>query len=109
MNNKEFKKKNPFENDMKKRFLSVILAVLMVFGTFSVFAEDAVQSITVYVSVSNHGEIAKDKNGSDMACRELALDGNTVYTLDDAFLAMHELPNLLCNFFQKGLAKNMME
>ena len=75
---------------MKKRFLSVILAVLMVFSTFSVFAEDLAENITVYVSVSKYGEIAKDKNGSDMVCRELTLEGNTVYTLDDAFLAMHE-------------------
>lgn len=76
---------------MKKRFLSVILAVLMVFSTFSVFAEDLAENITVYVSVSKHGEIAKDKNGLNMACREIALGGQASYTLDDAFLAMHEI------------------
>ena len=57
-----------------KKFLSIILAFVMILGSFSVCAE-GVENISVYLSVSKYGELVTDKDGNAVACVEIALDG----------------------------------
>lgn len=74
---------------MKRKILSLILAICVLFGTLPAFAEGA--DITVYLSVSRYSELVSDKNGDLMAYREVELSGKDSYILDDVFFAAHEL------------------
>ena len=74
---------------MKKRLLAMILAVVMATGLVPVLAEGIETEVTVFVSVSQYGEIVKDRNGNDMVYQPVTLTGKEDYTLDDVFLAAH--------------------
>ncbi len=74
---------------MKKRILATILAVIMMIGILPVLAEDG--NITVYLSVSRHGEILQSKDGQAMVYLPVTLTGKESYCLDDVFLAGHIL------------------
>lgn len=76
---------------MKKRFLSLILALILMISITPIYAEDTAEGITVYFSMSKYGEIVKDKNGNDMAYVALNLSGKSSYILDDAFVAAHAI------------------
>ncbi len=73
-----------------KKVLSIILAFVMILGSFSVCAE-GVENISVYLSVGKYGELVTDKNGNTIACALIELDGKESYNLDDVFLAAHSL------------------
>lgn len=74
---------------MKRKILSLFLAIAIIIGVVPAFAEGA--DITVYLSMSRYGEVVNDKNGDKMAYREVALSGKDSYNLDDVFSAAHEL------------------
>ena len=81
---------------MKKRILSVFVAVVMLLSTVTVIAQDNRVPVTVYLSLSRYGEIVQDKNGNDMVYAPVTLSGKEQYTLDDAFISMHE------NYYESG-------
>lgn len=69
-----------------KKLLSVILVFLMVTGCMSVtsFADD--NSATVYVSISNKGQLVAAQTKVTVA----DIDGDNVLTVNDALYAAHE-------------------
>lgn len=69
--------------------VAMLLMVGMLLGVMPVLAEGS--DITVTLSVSQYGEIVKDKNGTDMAYLPVTLTGQDSYTLDDVFREAHEL------------------
>ncbi len=75
---------------MKRKILSLLLAICIMVGMVPAFAEGTAEEITVYVSMSRYTELVNDKNGDKMAYREVDLSGKESYNLDDVFLAMHE-------------------
>jgi|GEM_PF-1788098 len=75
---------------MYKRIVSIFVVLIMILGVAPVFGEQASESITVYLCVSQYGEIVKDKNGKDMAYVGIELSGKTEYNLDDVFLEAHK-------------------
>jgi len=78
----------------------MILAFMMTLvfiPTFS-FASYAAEedSITVFLTVSDQGTLAKDNNGEAMAWRDVTvtdLDGDGHYTFDEVLVAAHEMYN----------------
>ncbi len=72
---------------MMKRMMAMLLAVVIILGVVPVLAEGT--EITVVLSVSQYGEIVKDKNGNDMAYLPVTLTGKGSYTLDDVFREAH--------------------
>ncbi len=72
---------------MKKRILSMILALVMILSAIPVLSENT--DITVYISVSKYGEIVESKEGSAMAYVPVTLSGKDSYCLDDVFLEAH--------------------
>ena len=74
---------------MYKRFLAMILALVMIFSVISVYAEEDGTEITVYLSVSKYGEIVDDKDGNPLAYVPVYLSGESEYTLDDVFRTVH--------------------
>lgn len=76
---------------MKRKILSLLLAICIIISMVPVFAEGIADAITVYVSMSRYAELVNDKNGHKMAYREVDLSGKESYNLDDVFSAMHEL------------------
>lgn len=74
---------------MLKRVLSVFLALIMLLSATSVLAQDVSEGITVYLCVSQYGEIVKDKHGNEMAYVGIELGGKTEYSLDDVFKEAH--------------------
>ena len=81
---------------MKKRILAFFVAVVMLFGTVTVVAEDMASPVTVYLTLSRYGEIVQDKNGNDMVYAPVTLNGKEQYTLDDVFSSAHE------NYYESG-------
>ena len=77
---------------MRRKILSLVLVLVMIISAVPSFAEgeDINSKITVYVSMSVHGEIANDKDGNAMAYVPITLEGKSEYNIDDAFLAMHK-------------------
>lgn len=77
-----------------KRFLAIILSLVMVTGmlTAPFFAEEQgnLNVITVYMNVSKHGEILKDKFNDNMANLAIELTGKSEYNLNDVFVKLHE-------------------
>ena len=77
-------------------FLAFMMTLVFI-PTFS-FASYAAEgdSITVYMTVSNQGVIAKTNDGSAMANREVKvtdIDGDGTYTFDEALVAAHKAYN----------------
>lgn len=69
-----------------KKFFSVMLAFLMIMGCMSItsFADDA--SATVYVSVSNKGQLVAAQTKVTVT----DIDGDNALTVNDALYAVHE-------------------
>ena len=86
-----------------KKVLSIILAFVMILGSFSVCAE-GVENITVYLSVSKYGELVTDKYGNTFACVEIELDGKESYNLNDVFFTAH---SLYCEDGEEGYASSV--
>lgn len=74
-----------------KKIFSVILSLCLIFACISpvVYADDN-GDITVYVSVSQYGKIINDKYGELIAWTPITLSGGDTYTLDDAFVKIHD-------------------
>ncbi len=86
---------------MKKKsnkFLAVLLSLMMVavfVPTFS-FAADRDGTITVYLTVSDKGELATANDGSAMAWKDVTvtdIDGDGHFTFDEALAAAHAAYN----------------
>lgn len=74
----------------KKKIISLLLSVIMIFGLMTtVFADDA-ETINVFVNVSKYGELIKDQNENTLAFASVELTGKAAYTLDDLFKALHD-------------------
>ncbi|MBE7030444.1 MAG: S-layer homology domain-containing protein [Ruminococcaceae bacterium] len=91
---------------MKRRVVAAVLALIMVIGVIPAFALGTENAITVYFSMSKYGELVKGKNGADVACAEVKLQGKESYTLDDAFMAAHEK---YCPDGEEGYASSVSE
>ncbi len=74
---------------MYKKIVSLWLVLLLSLSVCPVLAESS--EVIVYLSVSQCGEIVKDKNGNDMACAKVHLSAKTGYTLDVVFTIAHEM------------------
>lgn len=77
---------------MRKRLLSLLLTFVMIIGVLpvQVFAVD--DSITVYVTISDKGVLAADKNGEPMGYRAVSVadrDNDGKLTVSDALIAAH--------------------
>lgn len=76
------------------RMLSAMLVIAMILTSVSIpaFADTTVGTagITVYVTVSNKGEIVRDKSAEFVALAPVELNGKKAYTIDDAFKAVHD-------------------
>ncbi len=76
-----------------KKIVSLILVTVMVLSLLCipVFAgEGEHNTITAYVTVSQYGEILRDKEDYPVAMASVELSGKETYTLDDVFKAVHE-------------------
>lgn len=74
-----------------KKFISLLLAALIIMSALPVFAQDVQeQGITVYITVSKYGSIVNDTDGNMIAAAPVELAGKTEYTLDDAFISAHD-------------------
>ena len=76
---------------MKKRILAFLLAVVMTVGLVPMGAL-ATDSITVYVTISNKGVLAADKNGDPMGYRDVTVtdqDDDGKLTIYDAYTTAH--------------------
>jgi len=76
---------------MNKKFLSIIITLIMMLSTFSVFAAEVSEDITVYLTLSKYGEFVEDKDGEKIILREITLTGKDEYTVDDVFTTAHTL------------------
>ncbi len=82
-----------------KKLLSLLLVAMMLLSAVPVNADEAAENtVTVYITISTYGSIVNDKNGSPVAAAPVELTGKTQYTLDDAFMAAHDL------YYQGGSA-----
>ena len=78
---------------MKKRILSLLMAFVMAVGLLPVGAmATGGESITVYVTISNQGVLATDKNGDPMGYRDVTVtdqDKDGKLTVSDAMIKVH--------------------
>lgn len=80
---------------MKKRILSMLLALALTLGLFPAAAraeEASVASITVQLTLYEKGQFAKDKDGRIMFQRSVTVtddNGDGTYSLNEALLAAH--------------------
>ena len=85
------------------RVAAILLSLMMmvVFVPTFAFAADA-GSITVFLTVSDKGELAKAKDGSPMAWKEVKvndIDGDGLFMFDEALVAAHD------TYFEGGASK----
>lgn len=84
---------------MRKRVFSWALVLLLLFGMLSsgIRAEEApAASVTVYMTVSSQGVLAKTADGSVMANREVTVqdvNGDGIFSYNEALKAAHEQYN----------------
>ncbi|MCD7793155.1 MAG: hypothetical protein LUG92_07065, partial [Oscillospiraceae bacterium] len=78
---------------MKKRICCLLMAFALTLGLLpaALAEESGDNAITVYVTISQYGEIVNDKNGDPVALAPVELSGADAYTIDDALSAAHEL------------------
>ncbi len=78
---------------MKKRICCLLTAFALTLGLLpaALAEESGDDAITVYVTISQYGEIVSDKNGDLVALVPVELSGADAYTIDDALSAAHEL------------------
>ena len=79
---------------MKKRFLSMLLTLIMIVCIIPASAQTT--DMAVYLTFSKYGEIAQDKNGDMIACVKIELSGKSEYNLDDVFAMAHSM------YFEEG-------
>ena len=92
---------------MKRKWMSIFLAIAMVLGMMpaAAFAADPADPVTVYLTVSNKGVLASDNGGEVMANREVTvtdLDGSGQLTYDEALAAAHKAYNSESGFDAPG-------
>jgi len=76
---------------MKKRILSMLLAMVMLICTVPVYANSENGETVVYLSMSRYGELVESKDGETMAYVPVTLSGKESYNLDDCFREAHIL------------------
>ena len=74
---------------MKRRILSIVLALIMLISIVPASALGTEEEITVYVSLSRYGELLRSKDGETMAYVPVTLSGGGRYNLDDCFIELH--------------------
>ncbi|MDD4690381.1 MAG: hypothetical protein PHE51_11640, partial [Eubacteriales bacterium] len=75
-----------------KKSLSMLLVMVLIVSSLGVVAYGVdLSSITVYVTISQHGGIVNDKNNLPVAVVPVTLFGQESYTLDDLFIQAHDL------------------
>lgn len=75
-----------------KKILSIALVVALAFSMLPTLAmAKRAKNVTVYVTVSKHGEIVKSEDGTDILFAPVQLKRRTSCNLDDVFVALHEL------------------
>ncbi len=90
-----------------KRFMATVVSVVMMtsmlpVGTVAVNAAKKTGSVKVYLTVSDKGNLAKAKDGSFMAVRELTVtdeNSNGEFDVDDAMRAAHDNFNSANGYF----------
>lgn len=85
-----------------RKIISLILSIVMILSSLCVTVvatENEINEITVYLTISKHGEIVTDKNNSLVAMTPITLSGKDGYVLDDVFDAAH---NALCEAGTSG-------
>ena len=78
---------------MKKRALSLLMAVLMVVGLLPATARAAGEDITVSMTVYDAGQLANDRDGKAMLRRDVTVndsDGDGTFTVSYTHLRAHE-------------------
>jgi hypothetical protein len=89
-------------NKLKKRILALGLSIVMtltmipMFGSLAFAADEAASTITVYLTVSNKGELAKANDGTIMAWKPVTvtdLDADGTFTFDEALVSAHKAYN----------------
>ncbi len=75
---------------MKKRLVSIVLALAVLFCSVSVCAYGDTD-ITVYLSISRYGELVRSEDEEFMAYVPVVLNGDENYNLDDVFKKAHRL------------------
>lgn len=92
---------------MKKRFLAFLLTFAMIFSMMplTAFADGPAADATVYLTVSDEGNIAEANDGTPMAAKAVTVkdldeDGNL--TVDEALIAAHEAYNSADGYTASG-------
>lgn len=73
-----------------KKFLPLLLSLIMILGLTAANCAEIDNVITAYFNVTQYGEIVNDKDGNALVLAPVDLSGKESYTLDDAFKTMHD-------------------
>lgn len=71
-----------------KKITAIILCLVMLLTDMNVFATEN-ESVTVFVTVSMHGEFVKDVDNNILVQAPVTLEGSESYDLNNVFLAFH--------------------
>ncbi|MBR6646035.1 MAG: S-layer homology domain-containing protein [Clostridia bacterium] len=74
---------------MKKRIMSMILALVLLICTIPVSFANGGEEITVYLSLSKYGSVVESAEGEPMAYVPVKLSDKDCYNLDDCFKMAH--------------------
>ena len=88
-------------NKLKKRILAIGVALMVALTSIPMlgslaFADEAAATITVYLTVSDQGELAKANDGTVMGWKPVTvtdLDADGKFTFDEALVAAHKAYN----------------
>ena len=90
------KKMEHLKKRKSSRLTAILLSLMMVVVFIPTFAFAANNTITVYMTVSNAGQLAKANDGSAMANKEVTVtdvDGDGHFTFHEALVAVHKAYN----------------
>ncbi len=73
------------------KVISILLVFLIMLGIATVCAAEETEGITVFLSISQYGEIVQGKNGETLANTPMILTEQDTYNLDDLFREAHNL------------------
>ena len=82
-----------------RKLTALILSVVMLMSSVILIMAEETNEITVYVTISKHGEIVTDKNDNFIAMTPVSLSGKESYVLDDVFRNVH---NEMCEAGESG-------
>ena len=106
-------KEKKMKEKKSNKFLAMLLSLMMAaaFVPTLAFAEGGGSGITVYLTVSDGGSLAKDRDGDAMAWKEVSvtdIDGDGKYSFDEALYAAHKKYNRVDGYeVKKGQVKSL--